>query len=87
MNERVTGPFGGYYVVSYACPTGEFGREHMGMAKVCSMRPRSYFATGLGPEVCRELPIGAPMSSVEAALQSAEQLARDEIHKLLGRLT
>lgn len=40
---RVTGPFEGYYVAAYGCPTGETGSEFIGSYKICRDRPGSYW--------------------------------------------
>ena len=80
-SERISGPKGGYYIASYACPMGELGQQYMGMARISTTKPRSYWANGQGAgsvsgdEFCD----GALFDSAEAALTYAEQLALNEI--------
>jgi hypothetical protein len=43
MHSRVTGPFNGYYVASYACPMGDAGARFVGSYKLCQVEPLSYW--------------------------------------------
>jgi hypothetical protein len=80
-SERISGPKGGYYIASYACPMGELGRQYMGMARISTTKPRSYWANGQGAESVSgdEFCDGALFDSAEAAMTYAEQLALNEI--------
>ncbi|MEJ6021084.1 hypothetical protein [Ramlibacter sp. PS4R-6] len=43
MNEIVTGPFRGYYIAAYACPSGGDREEYAPYIKLFDSRPESYF--------------------------------------------
>jgi hypothetical protein len=77
--DRVTGPFEGYYVASSASEIGQ-GR-YLGFAKVCCTRPGSFWLAALceQPGCCAHLCGGGLFDSPEAALASAELLARNHI--------
>ncbi len=78
MIERVVGPINGYYIASYACEMGEFGREFLGFAKLCTSRPLSYWdAQGVA-----RFDGEALVQNAEDALASAEQSAQRQIWRL-----
>jgi len=81
MTERISGPKSGYYIASYACPMGELLQQYMGMARISTTRPRSYWANDqrAGADSGDEFCDGALFESAEAALTYAEQLALNEI--------
>lgn len=41
--ERVTGPFEGFFIASYGCCIGGLGNEYIGSFKICETRPVSYW--------------------------------------------
>ena len=72
MLERISGPFRGHYIATYACPVGE-GSEFHGFAKVCSAEPPNYWeATG----VVQKLSAPHWSATPEDAISSAEEVAR-----------
>lgn len=72
---RVTGPFEGFYIASYACPMGNLGAEFTGHYKVCAFEPESYWdATSSMVAACDET---APTAL--AAMHLAEALALQRI--------
>lgn len=77
--DRVTGPFDGHFVASSASEVGQ-GR-YLGFAKVCCARPASFWLATLceQPGCCAHLCGGGLFDTPEAALASAELLARNHI--------
>ena len=41
--ERVTGPFEGFFIASYGCRIDGLGDEYIGSFKICETRPVSYW--------------------------------------------
>lgn len=84
--DRVTGPFEGHYVASSA---SEVAGRYLGFAKVCCSRPASFWLATLceEPGCCAHLCGGGLFDTPEAALASAELLARGHIrgHRGAGR--
>ena len=78
MVERVLGPIGGYYIASYACAMGEFGRQYLGFAKVCAAKPKDYWKA----QACAEVSTTELLDSAETALERAECQARSEIEHM-----
>ena len=79
--DRVTGPFDGYYVASSANERGAGSGRYLGFAKVCCSRPGSFWLATLceDPGCCAHLCGGGLFDTPEAALASAELLARNHI--------
>ena len=76
MQERVTGPFDGYYIAVYACEEGDLGEPLRAYFKVCFLEPESYF----DPGVCVvKGVIDQAADTVEEALLEAEAAARRQI--------
>lgn len=76
--DRVTGPFDGYFVASSA---NEISGRYLGFAKVCCSRPGSFWLATLceEPGCCAHLCGGGLFDTPEAAMASAELLARGHI--------
>ena len=72
MVERVSGPFRGHYIATYACPVGE-GAEFHGFAKVCRVAPPSYWEA---TDVVQKLSAPAWTPTAQAAIDAAEEVAR-----------
>lgn len=79
--DRITGPVDGYFVASYACEMGELGDRYLGFAKVCCCKPASFWLATLcdEPGCCAHLCGGGLFDTPEAAVASAELLARAHI--------
>jgi hypothetical protein len=79
--DRVTGPFDGYFVTSSASEIGSGSGRYLGFAKVCCQRPGSFWLATLceEPGCCAHLCGGGLFETPEAALASAELLARNHI--------
>jgi hypothetical protein len=75
MIERVVGPIKGYYIASYACEMGELGRQYLGFAKICVVKPEDYWQA----KACAKFSADEIVHSAEHALESAEQRARMQI--------
>jgi hypothetical protein len=73
--ERIFGPFKGYYVASFACQMGELGNQYLGLSKVFSERPQSYWDAGAVLKVSADLLVDSP----ESAMAQAERSARMQI--------
>lgn len=73
--ERVSGPFNGCYVATYACPVGDFGEMYIGHARVFAARPRSYWEEGS----LLELAMTSACGSRQLAHRSACELAVDQL--------
>jgi hypothetical protein len=72
MMERISGPFRGHYIATYACPVGE-GLQYHGFAKVCRVEPLSYWeATQVVSKISAREWSGTP----DAAITAAEEMAR-----------
>lgn len=82
MNEKIIGPFDGRYIACYACPMGDTGQQYLAIARICSVKIRSFWAAeGDFEELCDD----TLLDSGEAALAYAEQLARAELGARPGR--
>jgi hypothetical protein len=79
--DRVTGPFDGYYVASSASEMGAGSGRYLGFAKACCSRPGSFWLATLceDPGCCAHLCGGGLFDTPEAAMASAELLARNHI--------
>ena len=79
--DRVNGPFDGYYVASSANEIGAGSGRYLGFAKVCCARPGSFWLATLceEPGCCAHLCGGGLFDTAEAAMASAELLARNHI--------
>lgn len=76
MQERVSGPFDGYFVAVYACEEGDLGEPFRAYFKVCFLEPESYF----DPGVCViKGVIDQAADSLEEALREAEEAGRRQI--------
>ena len=75
MLERITGPYRGHYIASYACPVGERMQYH-GFAKVCRREPASYWEA---TEVVQKLSAADWSDTAQGALDAAEEVARMSI--------
>jgi hypothetical protein len=79
--DRVTGPFDGCFVASSASEMGAGSGRYLGFAKVCCRKPASFWLATLceDPGCCAHLCGGGLFDTPEAALASAELLARNHI--------
>ena len=79
--DRVTGPFDGYFVASSATEIGAGSGRYLGFAKVCCSRPGSFWLAALceDPGCCAHLCGGGLFDTPDAAMASAELLARNHI--------
>ena len=84
--DRVTGPFDGYHVASSASEIGAGSGRYLGFAKVCCARPGSFWLATLceKPGCCAHLCGGGLFDTPEAAMASAELLARNHIRGRVG---
>jgi hypothetical protein len=84
--DRVTGPFDGYHVASSATEIGAGSGRYLGFAKVCCARPGSFWLATLceEPGCCAHLCGGGLFDTPEAAMASAELLARTHIRGRVG---
>ena len=76
--DRVTGPFEGHFVASSAT---EIGGRYLGFAKVCCQRPGSFWLATLceEPGCCAHLCGGGLFDTAEAAVASAQLMARNHL--------
>ena len=79
--DRVNGPIDGYYVASSANEIGAGSGRYLGFAKVCCTGPGSFWLATLceEPGCCAHLCGGGLFDTAEAAMASAELLARNHI--------
>jgi hypothetical protein len=84
--DRVTGPIEGYFVASSATEIGSDSGRYLGFAKVCCRRPASFWLATLceEPGCCAHLCGGGLFDTPEAAMASAELLARSHIRNAPG---
>ncbi|MBI2772194.1 MAG: hypothetical protein HYX47_21425 [Burkholderiales bacterium] len=76
MFERISGPFGHWYVAVYVEPCS--GCDIVGYYKICPSRPESYFESACLYKGCSP----TREHSVQDALQSAEAAAFQVIRRL-----
>jgi hypothetical protein len=76
--ERITGPYHGFYIASYACETGAAER-YLGYAKVCRRRPESYWDAHCLVKLCGE----ALHSHPDHAMAEVERQAREQLGGLV----
>lgn len=73
--ERISGPYHGFYIASYACETGAPGERYLGYAKVCRRRPDSYWDAHCLVKLCGEqLHPQAEQAIAEVERTACEQL-------------
>jgi hypothetical protein len=79
--DRVTGPFDGCFVASSASEMGSGSGRYLGFAKVSCRKPASFWLATLceEPGCCAHLCGGGLFDTPEAALASAELLARNHL--------
>jgi hypothetical protein len=78
--ERITGPYQGFYIASYACETGAPGERFLGYAKICRRRPDSYWDAYCLVKVCGEHLHAQP----EQAVAEVERRAREQLGNLVA---
>jgi hypothetical protein len=76
--ERISGPFNGFYIATYASITGGPGSSYLGYSKICRGKPDNYWtahccATVAGEEI---------HTTPHAAMNEAERRARNQTGEL-----
>jgi hypothetical protein len=76
--ERISGPYNGFYIASYAGDGGGPGTKYLGYSKICRGRPDSYWDAHCCAKICGEQIHTTP----QAALNEAEDRARQQTGNL-----
>jgi len=76
--ERITGPFNGFYIATYASTTGGPGPNYLGYSKICRGKPQNYWEAH-----CCKTVVGMQIHpSPQAAMNEAERCAREQTGSL-----
>ena len=76
--ERISGPFNGFYIATYASSTGGPGTNYLGYSKICRGRPENYW----GAHCCAKIVGTHVHASPQAAMIEAERRALDQTSSL-----
>lgn len=71
--ERISGPYSGFYIASYAGEPGGPTPTFFAYAKVCRGKPDNYWDA----HCCAKVPAAQPHPTAQAAIAEAEQRARE----------
>jgi hypothetical protein len=77
--ERITGPFNGFFIASYACEAGGDSPSYMGYSKICRGRPDNYWDA----HCCAKVSGGRPYGTAQEALVEAERRAWEQTGNLV----
>ena len=76
--ERITGPYNGFYIATYAGDAGGPGLNYLGYSKICRGRPDNYWDAHCCAKICGEL----THRTADEALAEAERKAREQTGNL-----
>ena len=76
--ERISGPFNGFYIASYAGESGSPTPSFFAYAKICRGRPENYWDA----HCCAKIPGEQLHQSAQAAIAEAEKRAREHTGRL-----
>lgn len=76
--ERISGPFNGFYIATYASSTGGPGANYLGYSKICRGRPENYWHA----HCCATIAGAQIHTSPKEAMNDAERLAREQTGSL-----
>jgi hypothetical protein len=72
--ERITGPFNGFFIATYACETGGPTPSYLGYSKICRGRPDNYWDAHCCAKVSGAQTHATPQEAlVEAERRACEQ--------------
>jgi hypothetical protein len=77
--ERISGPFNGFFIATYACETGGPGPNWLGYSKICRGRPDNYWDAHCCAKVSGERIHDSP----QEALLEAERRAWEHTGNLV----
>jgi hypothetical protein len=77
--ERITGPFNGFYIATYAAQAGDAGRSFLAYAKICRGKPDNYWDA----HCCAKISTERAHDNAHDALHEAELRARGETQNLV----
>lgn len=76
--ERISGPFNGFYIASYAGESGGPSPSFYAYAKICRGKPENYWDA----HCCAKIPAEQPHPTAQRAIAAAEKLAREHTGEL-----
>ena len=76
--ERITGPFNGFYIATYAGESGGPAPTFFAYAKICRGKPENYWDA----HCCAKLPGDQLHPTAQAAMAEAEKLAKKRTREL-----
>lgn len=76
--ERISGPYNGFYIASYAGESGGPIPTFFAYAKVCRGKPANYWDA----HCCAKVPAAQPHPTALAAIAEAEKRAREHAGRL-----
>ena len=76
--ERISGPFNGFYIATYASNAGGPGLNYLGYSKICRGKPESYWNAHCCAKICGEQIHTTP----HAAMNEAERRASEQTGNL-----
>ena len=72
--ERISGPYNGFYIVSYACKTLGSGESFLGYSKICRDKPDNYWEAHCFAKIAGE----QLHSNAQDAVTEVERQAREQ---------
>jgi hypothetical protein len=76
--ERISGPFNGFYIATYAGEASGPASSFFAYAKICRGKPENYWDA----HFCAKLPAEKPHPTVHGAIAEAEKRAREHTDRL-----
>jgi hypothetical protein len=72
--ERITGPFNGFYIATYAADAGGPSPSFLAHSKICRGKPDNYWDA----HCCAKVTGEHPHATAQAAISEAEHRAREQ---------
>jgi len=76
--EKISGPFNGFYIATYAGEAGGPSQSFFASAKICRGKPDNYWDA----HWCAKLPAEKPHPTATGAIAEAERFAREHTSRL-----
>lgn len=76
--ERISGPYNGFYIASYACKTAGPGESFLGYSKICRDKPDNYWEAHCFTKIAGE----RIHPNAHDAVAEVEQQAREQTGNL-----
>jgi len=78
--ERISGPYNGFYIATYASDTSGSGNRYLAYSKICRGRPDNYWDA----HCCAKIAGEQAHATAQAALAEVESRAREQTGNLVA---